>query len=195
LSVSAVKTPEKVIYDYSDYEMASRPPPMPNDLTNNISKQLFAIDGFLELGSFSAKKVQQRQIGSTEYENIIQDYLNVKSNLEQLKETVFKESSYQVELSDGKKLSCTRGENRSLTNQEKDLQKKMNATIQCGAFDCGGITVDGKEYQTSMLYESTPGNFSSASIHITDKDGNGPKPVIRKVSSPNSKIPLVDYFI
>lgn len=195
LSVSAVKTPEKVIYDYSAYEMAASPPSPPNDLTNNITKQLFAIDGFLELGPFSGNKVQQRQIGTAEYENIIKDYLDVKTKLEELKQTIFKEENYQVELSDGKKLSCTRGEKRSLNNQDNDWQKNMNVTIQCGAFDCGNIAIDGKEYQASMLYETTPGNFSSASIHITDKDGTGPKPVIRKVSSPNSKIPLVDHSI
>lgn len=195
LSVSAVKTPEKVIYDYSDYQFGATPPASPNDLTNNITKQLFAIDGFLEIGSFSGNKVQQRQIGSSEYESIIKPYLDEKLRLEEFKKTIFREEAYQVELSDGKKLSCSRGEKRLLANVENDWQKNINETIQCGAFDCGKVAVDGKEYQASMLYETTPGNFSSATIHITDKDGSGPRPVIRKVSSPNSQIPLVDNSI
>lgn len=195
LSVSSVKTPQKVLYDYTAYELAPYSENTPNDLTNNIKNQLLAIDDFLDLGPSSANKIQQRKIGSIEYENILKSYLDEKSRLEDLAQTIFKEESYQVELSDGKNLNCSRGAKKTLTDQEKNWQKSMDITIQCGAFDCGNIIVDGKTYQASLLYESTPGNFTSASIHITDKDGGGPKSLIRKINSPNSKLPLIDYSL
>lgn len=191
LTVSSVSTSEKIIYDNSNFDQTASSN-SPHDLSNYLAKQIFSLDEFLNVNQLSEEYGDQRKTGSPEYESIIKDYLDEKSKLETLKRTVFQESNYQVELSDGNKLNCIRGAKRSLDSQASDWKKSIFTDMQCGAFDCGNIIFGGKSYQASMLYESSPDFISLATIHLADQNGDGPRPDIIKVNSPSSKLPLID---
>lgn len=193
VNITSAKAGDIVLFDNSFFEGNLGTFVRSDDLSNDITKQLFAIDGFFELMQSPLKKPTPRTIGSEEYESIVKSYLDRKAELEKLAKTIFRENNFQVKLADGKTINCSRGARRSLTDQENDWQKSFNSELQCGAFKCDKINIDGKEYQASMLYESIPGGFASPSIHITDDKGLGPKTSIRSIHSPNSKKPLVDY--
>jgi hypothetical protein len=193
VSVTSAKAGETTLFDNSAFQINFGSFNKPNDLSTDVTKQLFAIDGFLETMNNPLIKPKARTIGSEEYETIVKSYLDKKTELEKTRRTIFREDNFQVELENGKTINCKRGTRRDLTKEEDEWQKSNDQVIQCSAFTCEKMSIDGKDYDASMLYESIPGAFVYPSVHITDANGFGPKVNIRLIRSPNSKKPLVDY--
>lgn len=193
VNVTSAKAGEITLFDNSTYQVIFGNFNIPNDLSTDVTKQLFAIDGFLEIMNNPLIKTKPRTIGSEEYETIVRSYLDKKEELEKIRKTIFRENNFQVELEDGKKINCNRGTRRDLTKEEDEWQKIIDQELQCSAFTCEKMRIDGKDYDTSLLYESIPGAFVYPSVHITDANGLGPKVNIRSIRSLNSKKPLVDY--
>lgn len=195
-----VTSGDKVLSDISSYGTWGSSAPVDlsqKDLSAKIASQLMSIDGFLGLRKDLQGKTPERILGSSEYEKIVKEHLENKSQYEALLKTVFTESNYQVELDNGKKVSCNRGTTRDLNSNEKNFEQRSGVKFQCGSFKCDNVTIDGKEYDAVMMYESSPQAMGSTSFHLIDKDGLGPEVKIRKIQSAGSKLPLIDnsYFI
>lgn len=192
---TSVKAGEKILYNEPDmkvglgrgYENANYIPPPP-DLSIKTSKELMIITSFFELFDETKKSIK----GSDAFEKIAGEYYKKKQELKDIGNTIFQEKNYQVELSNGQKVNCTRGKVRTLTAHEKAFEKKNGEDFNCSAYKCDDIVVDGKKYQTSMLYKSSIGSFATTSFHLTSREGRGPNAFIRTIKSPNSSIPLKD---
>ncbi|QDK43130.1 hypothetical protein DOM21_17050 [Bacteriovorax stolpii] len=164
----------------------------PSDLSTKYNESVMLIDAFFtnpENRSDNSLKTK----GSTQYKSIVQAYMHDREEAKAELDRAYNEKSYKVQLFNGQEISCERGETRELTNQERDYQRQMSYQIKCGSFKCDPVTIDGKTYQATMLYDSAPNSMIQGTIHLLDeKDGIGPTATIKKITSPNSKTPLVD---
>lgn len=164
----------------------------PNDLSTKYNESVMLIDAFFtnpENRSDNSLKTK----GSSQYKSIVQAYMYDREEAKAELDRAYNEKSYKVQLFNGQEVSCERGETRELTNQERDYQRQMGYQIKCGSFKCDPVTIDGKTYQATMLYDSAPNSMIPGTIHLLDeKDGIGPNATIKKITSPNSQTPLVD---
>lgn len=206
--ISHVEAEEKVLYETASFPgypgmgmgMGSYGGMKPNntkDLNNDYTTKVMAVDAFFGTFNFPGMKSTPRAEGSAEYEQIAKAFLDDKALLQEKMNQVYREKSYSVELEDGQKIKCDRGDSKPPTEELKKYEAQTGVKIQCGSFSCDTVKVDGKEYQATMLYESSPGSLASGSIHLIDKDGIGPKKSIKKISSPSLLTPLVDntYYL
>lgn len=178
--ISSVEIDGKTIFEAP--KMAKFP--TPKDLGSVFFEKVSAVESFF--GDERALK------GSPEYKKAAESLIAEKNKLKQKAQSVFQETSYQVELTNDQKINCARGNTRPLTTDEVAYEKNYGQKIMCGAFQCDEVTVDGKKYRATMLYDSNPGSFIVGSIHLIDGNGIGPKVDIKKVFSPNSELPLLD---
>ena len=162
------------------------------DLKSEYISKVMYIDSFFETFSSPGMKMPERKTGSPEYEPIAQSFLTEKEQLQDLIKKTSHEKNYSVELSNGQKINCERGNTRPPTEQIKEYLKQMGVILQCGSFKCESVQVDGKNYNATMLFDSSEGSLSLGSIHLTDTDGIGPKVSIKKIVSPLLQIPLLD---
>jgi hypothetical protein len=87
-----------------------------------------------------------------------------------------------VELEDGSKVNCTR-EAATSSSSEK-----------CGSFKCDAITIQGKSYSPTLIYDTNPDASSQASIHlINEQQDIGPLVAVKKIFAKSSSKPLSDY--
>lgn len=134
----------------------------------------------------------QRLKGSEAYEVIAQKHIAQKDELKNKLDEIYKEKKYTVELSDGKKLNCTRETTRPLAEKEYKRYSNTEYGMQCGSFKCSPVTVNGKKYEPTLIYKSSPYSGFPATVHLLNKDEIGPKVLVRKVFSTKSPTPLVD---
>ncbi len=167
------------------------------DLTQNLSKiyneKVMAVDEFFktfveENGIYKHVRLK----GSEKFERIAQPIIQeVQQTQDQIK-NAFSSKNYSLELEDGQTIHCERGNTKPLSAEQKQMQEISGYKVLCGSFKCDQVTVNGKKYDSTLLYESMPGSFATGSIYLTDKDGAGPKISIKKISSDLSPTPLVD---
>lgn len=163
------------------------------DLSKTYLEQINPINEFFKFykkikGKLKAFKVN----GSERFEEIAQSFNEEKSEaLADLKKA-FESSNYTIELEDGQKVNCERGESNPLAEEQKETQEFSGNKIQCGSFKCDPVIVNGRSYDASLIYESTPGSFTTGSIFLTDNGNAGPQISIKKITSPISPTPLVD---
>ncbi|MBC7427439.1 MAG: hypothetical protein H7336_02435 [Bacteriovorax sp.] len=166
------------------------------DMNSDYAARIMTIDGFFETYSHP-RMASKRKTGSAEYEKIVQSFMEEKQQIQDEMNVVYSEKNYSVELEDGQKINCERGNTRALSNEQKTNELQTGTKFQCGSFKCDPVKVDGKDYKATMLYESTAGSFVTGSIHLIDKDGIGPKKSVKKIMSARTPTPLVDnsYYL
>ena len=162
------------------------------DLNTKYNESVMMVDAFFTNPENRADETLKMK-GSPQYKAIVQAYMHDREELHAELDKAYSEKSYKVQLFSGQEISCERGDTRELTNQERDYQQQMNYQIKCGSFKCDPVTIDGKTYQATMLYDSAPNSMIPGSIHLIDeKDGIGPAVSIKKIMSPHLETPLLD---
>jgi hypothetical protein len=160
----------------------------------NLSGHKF-IERVLTVESFFEEEGANRLSGSPLFETIAKKVISKKNNLKQEYDDLFKSLNYTVELKDGQKLKCQRSKSRPLTKEETKLSGISDALLQCSAFKCDAVSADGKSYQATMVFDSSPMSSPTPSLHLTDKGSFGPDVEIKKISSSDGKQVLVDDSI
>lgn len=161
------------------------------DLNTTLNNTVSSIDSFFRSEDFSNNRLSA-DVGSEEFKKIARRYFQESDEAKEAQKRIYKEKNYKVELSNGQSVNCERGESRPLTEEELEYTRKVNADIKCGSFKCDPVTVDGKTYEATMLYESSPGSMLNGSLHLIDSSGIGPEVSVKKILSKNANIPLVD---
>lgn len=161
------------------------------DLSKIFQEKVLAIDQFFSINGLKADRSLLEK-GPKKFQEVVKGFLKDRDDAENELKNIYVEKKYDIELEDGQKLSCQRGTSRPLKQQEEEFQKMSGMVIQCGSFSCGNISLQGKDYKAVMLYDSSPGAFSSGSFHLVSPDGMGPNVYIKKIASAKSQIPLID---
>lgn len=162
------------------------------DLNAKYNESVMLVDSFFANPENRTDETLKMK-GSPQYKAIVEAFMHDRDEAKAELDRAYNEKSYKVQLFDGQEVSCERGQTRELTNQERDYQQQMIFQIKCGSFKCDPVTVDGKTYQATMLYDSSPNSMIPGSIHLLDeKDGIGPSVSIKKISSKQSQTPLLD---
>ena len=124
--------------------------------------------------------------------NIINSFIEDSEKEQGAFSKIYTEENYSIELEDGQKINCKRGAPRTFTSQQKKQAEETGYPLQCGIFKCDSVTVDGKSYDATLMYESNPYTAIPDSMHLTDKDGIGPIVRVKKINSNQSSTTLVD---
>lgn len=154
----------------------------PNIAAGNFFQKIYGTESFFETSD--NKRIQ----GSPEFEAIAQKILSQKDSLKKNFIDAFRTTDLTVDLKGGQKLKCQRGKSRPLTQEELKLEKAYGAILQCGAFKCDPVTVNGKQYQATMLYDSSPmATDNPTTVQLTENGKFGPEVEIGKISSSDGK--------
>ncbi len=153
------------------------------DFISEFLKNVLLIDNLLGIDDSLVSK------GSEKTRSFAKSLLAESSRLKQKAKEILYDKKLDVVLNNGQQISCRREETRALTPQEKAAQTAFNS-IQCGAFECDPVIIDGKSYHASMMYIQ-PGAPYSGSIHLLSGDGtNSPSVSIKRITSEQSPYPL-----
>lgn len=156
--------------------------------SDDYLKRVKSIESFFAEGeTFSLKKLKDSPT-----EKIIGRLLTKKDSIKQQFEEAFNSTNYTVELENGQKTTCQRSPTRKLTKEEQNYSTALNMKFQCGGFKCDPVTVNGKTYQATMLYQSSALNAGQPSIHLTQNNELGPNIGVKKLSSSQLSQPLID---
>ena len=185
----------KTIYEVPENMADYKYPSMANASAEYMNK-VGMVDNFLNGKGFDryGKKIEKKK-GSPEFEAAARLLTQKRDELKSAYDQAFKDSVYSLEMEDGQKIKCHRGASRELTKEQADYSAKYNITFQCGTYKCDPLIVNGKSYDSTLLYDSSPGAMGSTSIHLYDKDGLGPNLRIKTIHSSKIQSPLVDNSI
>jgi hypothetical protein len=199
INLSSVKSNDKTLYEMAIYpgsgggygggtEDSFEPK---KTFKNEIDHKIYPVANFFDLNSYDANSKKERMKGSEDYEKIATQFIEENKELKNKLEKVQNQKNYQIELANGKKINCTRDEVRKLTPKELEYKDRF----VCGSFKCDDLVVDGKKYQTNLLYDTS--GMGPQVLTLFDKDGLGPKASIKKIKFDKSNIPLEDnsYFL
>lgn len=169
------------------------------DLNQDYSKKVSLVEQFfmdINNGPDGSKVVHILQ-GSKEFTRIAKSYINEMKVFQATYNKIRKDNVYRVELTDGSKIKCERGESLPLTPEEITYEKKSGLFIQCSSFTCEDVVKNGKKLKALLLFDSNPGGMTIGTLHLYDNSGIGPEAVIKNIASDLSPTPLLDnsFFI
>lgn len=182
------KTLYEVPHNIGDYKFPSM-----GTASAEYMNKIGLVDSFINGRAYDnyGKKIEKKK-GSPEYEATAALLAKKRDEFKSAYDQAFNDSEYSVEMEDGQKIKCQRGSTRPLTKDQTDYAARNSFNFQCGTFKCDPLIVNGKSYESTMLYESSPGAFGSTSIHLFNADGFGPNLRIKKIHSEKIQSPLVD---
>lgn len=99
-----------------------------------------------------------------------------------------------VELENGQKVNCTRGSTKVISIEDKKKFQEKDLSLQCISYQCESISIKGKVYSPTLIYDSNPEASYQPSIHlINDQQEIGPLVAVKKIFPKNSTKPQNDY--
>lgn len=159
-----------------------------NTLFNQLTTKTMLINSFFGLDGFS-KPVSK---GSVEFEAIKREFLNENTELNKMLDKVAHEQNFKVTLKDGDVLNCSRlSLGSKIDERTRTVATNMGVKLQCMAFNCGDVKVGNETYQAMMMYESNPRSHAIPTVFFSNKNNLESK-TVKKISSPSSKLPIVD---
>lgn len=142
---------------------------------------------------FNLEESKQLTKGPAEYEALVKKHIESMNKHKGEIDSIYNENNYSVTLSNGMTAKCQREQSRSLSEAEKKSYSLIDLGLACGSFKCDPLKLNGNQYNGTLIFSSNPHSTSPASLYLTKKDSFGPKVVIKKITSNNSKFPLIDY--
>ncbi len=153
----------------------------------DYNEKISSVENFFGNGMGHFAKIKK---GSDLYETVAAEIISSKDQLKQSFDPIIKAKNYSVELSDGQKINCVRSATRAFSKEEQEFAKQMDLTYQCGAFKCNPVIVNGKSYEATLIYDSSPNSFSPTSFHLMDQSGIGPKVALKTITTNDYNIPM-----
>jgi hypothetical protein len=159
-------------------------------LGDEYIEKVWALEQFFRPENFYAAQKTAELKPTQEYEKAAKPFLDELTAEKSKMQKAFEANSYQLELQDGRKISCERSGTRELKANEKEYEKELGK-ILCSSFQCESLTINGKSYRGILLYKSDGGG-SGSNLHFFNQDGFAPLQKIRKITSSEADLPLVE---